>query len=273
MARELAAWLEARFELPPVAVPDLSSPEVRQEPELLAQVVREGWLLGQKPIPNMIHLLESKGVIVMSLAQDVRELDAFSFWADGRPIVLLNTLKSVERSRMDAAHELFHLVCHHESTDKREEAAANEFGGALLMPRYDLSIHVRGLLDRGKLLAAKHRWGVSLAALIYRLHEIKLLTEWQYRTFFADLSKRGDLKKEPHPLTKRETSSLLSQVFGSLDKRGTRPADVARELAWDRRHLEELIFGLGAALVPVAGGGTRADGQRAKLKLMPRGRA
>src|SRR5215218_6855237 len=42
LARELAAWIEARFELPPVRLPEL----IGQDPDLAAQVVRTEWLLG-----------------------------------------------------------------------------------------------------------------------------------------------------------------------------------------------------------------------------------
>ena len=140
MAAELADWLESRYELPAVDLPDLTSHP--HDPSLVARVVRQDWALGDKPIPNMIHLLESRGVLVFSLAQDVRELDAFSFWHNGRPIVLLNTMKSAERSRMDAAHELLHLACHRDKTDKKEEAEADSFAGTFLMPKVDVFLHI-----------------------------------------------------------------------------------------------------------------------------------
>src|SRR2546422_621123 len=77
LARELAAWIEHRFELPEVRLPDLQG----QRPDLVSRVLRAEWLLGNKPIPNVIRLLESRGVLVLSLAQDVHALDAFSFWS------------------------------------------------------------------------------------------------------------------------------------------------------------------------------------------------
>lgn len=56
----------------------------------------------------MIHLLEAHGVRVLSLTQECREVDAFSLWLQ-QPFVFLNTQKSGEHSRFDAAHELGHL--------------------------------------------------------------------------------------------------------------------------------------------------------------------
>src|SRR3546814_6955040 len=88
----------------------------------------------------MIKLLESKGVHVFSLAEDTKNVDAFSCWRNGQPFVFLNTFKSAERSRFDAAHELAHLVLHrHGGPQGREaETEANQFASAFLMPHADL---------------------------------------------------------------------------------------------------------------------------------------
>lgn len=68
---------------------------------------------------------------------DAAEVDAFSMWRQSTPFVFLNTKKSAEHSRFDAAHELGHLVLHrHGSPQGREaEREANAFASAFLMPR------------------------------------------------------------------------------------------------------------------------------------------
>jgi Zn-dependent peptidase ImmA (M78 family)/transcriptional regulator with XRE-family HTH domain len=265
LAQELGGWIENHFNLPPVDLPFFES----QPSELVAEVLRAEWMLGSKPIPNMIHLLESRGVLVFSLADDVKELDAFSFWSGKRPIVLLNTMKSSERSRTDAAHELFHLVCHREETGKKEEEEATKFAGAFLLPKDDLYKHFRSIVSLHQLIEAKKRWRVSLAALVVRLHELGIIKDWQYRMFYLELSKRGYRTHEPPPLIEREESSALSQVFSLLAKRGMRPRQVAQELGWDRRQLDELIFGLGAAFIPVSGGAAQAISRRTtELRLV-----
>ncbi|NVZ67186.1 ImmA/IrrE family metallo-endopeptidase, partial [Pseudomonas gingeri] len=95
-------WIEERFNLPSAGLPDLSD----LGPEEAAATLRRVWGLGNAPIPNMIHLLESKGIRVFSLAEETREVDAFCTWYEGKPFIFLNTIKSAERSRFDAAHEL-----------------------------------------------------------------------------------------------------------------------------------------------------------------------
>src|SRR5690606_5299417 len=109
------------------AIPDLS----HMDPSSAANALRNYWSLGNGPIQNMVHLLESKGVFVFWLHHDDPALDAISFWKEDKPYVLLNSLKLAgDRARFDAAHELGHLVLHRQSTsltDKDKEQEANKF--------------------------------------------------------------------------------------------------------------------------------------------------
>lgn len=264
LARELATWIESRFELPPVRLPDLHG----QPPELAAQVLRAEWLLGDRPIPNMIHLLESRGVLVFSLAQDCHELDAFSFWSGERPIVLLNTMKTPERSRFDAAHELFHLVAHKEETGKQEEEDSDTFAGAFLMPENDLRRYIPQVFGLNQLIKEKQRWGVALAALVYRLHRVYLIKDWQYRSLYMELSKRGYRTSEPNSIA-RDQSALLSKVFEALRAQGITLRRVAAELCLSVEQLQEFLLGLGAAFLSLeGGGGSGGSGRREHLRLV-----
>jgi transcriptional regulator with XRE-family HTH domain len=106
IALMLAEWIEQRFHLPLPEVPSLPT----LDPETAAEVVRARWGLGVAPLGNLVRLLEAHGVRVFSLAADCAAVDAFSFVWRQTPYVLLNTAKSGERGRFDAAHELGHLV-------------------------------------------------------------------------------------------------------------------------------------------------------------------
>jgi hypothetical protein len=74
--------------------------------------LRREWKLGNASAPNLVQLIERHGVGVFSLVEDCRELDAFSCWLRGHPYAFLNTIKTAEHGRFDAAHELGHLVLH-----------------------------------------------------------------------------------------------------------------------------------------------------------------
>lgn len=81
-------------------------------------------------------------------------------------------------------------------------------------------------------------------ALAHRLHELRLTTEWQYRTHCVELGRLGYRKPESRSGVARETSQVLGNVPTALRSEGTRPADVARELHLRTADVNDLIFGL-----------------------------
>jgi Zn-dependent peptidase ImmA (M78 family) len=242
LALTLREWIESRFELPHVDIPQLAS----EAPEAAAEAVRARWGMGLGPIPNLVHLLEAHGVRVFSLATDCSEVDAFSLWREGKPFVFLNTNKSGERSRMDAAHELGHLVLHPEydrSVSRQLERDAALFASAFLMPRASL-IGRHGMYPTlDELVHGKREWSVSLAAYVQRLYTAGLITEWHHRSLFIELSKRGYRSGEPDGI-ERERSQILEQVFGYLRREGVTRSDVARALFLSKQDLDVLVLGL-----------------------------
>jgi DNA-binding transcriptional regulator YiaG len=126
LAFELDDWITGRFELAPHSIPRLNN----AAPTDAAIFLRSYWSMGERPIRNMINVLESHGVRVFSLAEETRHLDAYSFWRSDRPYIFLNTLKTPEHSRFDAAHELGHLVLHRHGgpSHRNAEDDANSFG-------------------------------------------------------------------------------------------------------------------------------------------------
>jgi len=250
LAFELNSWIESRFSLPAVDVPDLK-PE--KDAEAAALALRTHWALGDSPISNMIHLLEAKGVRVYSLAEDCEEVDAFSLWRDNRPYVFLNTLKSGEHSRFDAAHELGHLVLHQHGAPSGQPAEheANRFASAFLLPRTAAFGTISRNASLDYLMKVKRAWGLSLAALVYRLHEIGLLSDWYYRTLCIEIQRQGFRKQEPQPGL-REHSQVLAKVFELLKAEKIMRHDVAAKLSWPVEELNALIFQLVLSAIPGA---------------------
>lgn len=245
LALLLSDWIEERFELPEPNVPRYQD----VDPEVAAEGVREAWGLGDAPLPNLVHLLEAHGVRVFSLAEDSRAVDAYSFWRGPVPYVFLNTRKTAEHSRMDAAHELGHLVLHAHGgpTGREAEQEAYRFGGAFLMPAGSVRAHAPRTATVDQLAVAKRRWKVSVANLAYRMHQLGVISDWQYRSIFIDLNRRGR-KNEPvapgYEKLRTETSQVLNKVFRALREDGVSRAAVARELNIPPKMLNESIFGL-----------------------------
>jgi Zn-dependent peptidase ImmA (M78 family)/DNA-binding XRE family transcriptional regulator len=259
-------WIEARFRLPDGDLPTLTG----HDPEAAAEMVRARWGLGERPVANMLHLLEARGVRIYSLTAENDELDAYSLYWDGRPFIFLSTGKTGERGRFDAAHELGHLVLHGEhqvpSSRPAAETEANRFAAAFLMPR--ASVLAQGLRNAtpDRILTAKRTWNVAAMALTHRLHELDLLTDWGYRTTCVQLSRLGYRRAEPEGIA-RESSQLLGKVFRALRAEGLTPAAIAADLGITAAELQEHVFGL--TLTAVTGDSRTASAPgRADLRLI-----
>ncbi|MBW8294737.1 XRE family transcriptional regulator [Sphingopyxis sp.] len=235
-------WLHSKYELPS---PNLVDAGPERDPATAARALRQAWGLGEKPISNLIKLLEAKGIRVFSLAENTKNVDAFSCWRNDEPFIFLNTFKTTERSRFDAAHELGHLVLHkHGGSNQgpQAESEANAFASSFLMPRADVISEVPRVNSLRQILHGKKRWGVSAAALTYRLHKIGLITDWQYRSFNIQL--RTDYGNNEPDSMERETSTLWKMVLNDLWEQRLTRANIADELNIPHGELENLLFGL-----------------------------
>jgi Zn-dependent peptidase ImmA (M78 family)/DNA-binding XRE family transcriptional regulator len=285
LAVELSQWIERRLELPRTDILDLRNAEA----EAAAETVRRQWAIGERPIGNLVHLLERSGIRVFSLSEQCREVDAFSLWRGDTPFIFLNTQKSPEHSRFDAAHELGHLVLHRhgpggcdgapEESSVRQvrsgrraadgrhiEEEANAFAAALLLPRRTLLSMTPRVPTLAKLIEIKRIWRVSLTALIHRLHRIKALTPWQYRQLCIEASREGYREREPEGLTERETSQLLAKALEELRLSGHSRSDIARALHLPSNEFEGLIFGL--IISALEGSAEEASPPRGQLRLV-----
>lgn len=240
---ELYEWIDTRFNLPSTDLIDLS--KERKRPEVAARLLRQHWSLGDRPISNVLKLVEAKGVRVLSLSESTKNVDAYSFWRGDHPYIFLNQEKSAERSIFDTAHELGHLVLHHHAgakADREAETQADKFASAFLMPENDLMAYAH-ILSPGQILTTKKRWKVSAMALAYRLHDLGYLSDWTYRSLCIELGKRGYRNGEPDGV-QRETSAVLAKVLSALWTKRLTKADIAKDLGIPLEEIEALIFRL-----------------------------
>lgn len=250
----LNQWFKQEFNLPQADLPDYSD----LEPEQAAQLLRLDWGLGDKPIGNLIALLESKGIRVFSLSMETKEVDAFCTWYEGCPFIFLNTQKSAERSRFDAAHELGHLIrdkysmthLSDENTSNPDEPRdnieknANRFASAFLMPENALRKYQHIQPTIPNLMIIKKEFGVSLVALAYRMYQLNMITEWVYVHVlckkFSELKYRTN---EPEPM-EREISSLLKKILSVLKEENIKIDEIAKQLNLSAKDIGDLTFQL-----------------------------
>lgn len=245
---ELSEWIDQRFQLPMVDVPELRG----VDPATAAMATRSAWALGERPVPNIIHLLEAHGVRVYSLVEDCSALDGFSLWYEASPFVFLTRHKSPERGRWDAAHELGHLVLHMgaPAQGRRHEDEADAFAAEFLLPQEGFRDSAPRYASLTDVQAEKVYWKVSAFAYIRRLHQASLITDRRYRSLIIEASQAGYRRREGD--IDRETSQLIPKVLSMLREDGVAISEIADKLAVEVSEVRGLLF---SPLAAIQGGG------------------
>lgn len=193
--------------------------------EEVAEDLRDRLRLGRDSIENMVDLLEDMGIQV-TLIDVTEKFDAVSFKADnGRYVIVSNRRFSRARSRFTLAHELGHIVwegC--ELPDEMdEEAVANRFAGAFLVPR-EAAIReldsTRQWLDILELSDLKRKYGISMQAWIYRARNLGIISESVQGYLMRDFSRSGWRRTEPdeinRPTSPEEPRRMQRLIFKAL---------------------------------------------------------
>ena len=182
------------------------------EIEQIASDLRSYWKLGNGPIKDLQYVLESNGIIVTGFETGAGTIDAFSqrtILADGEIcfIALDQGAKPEGRIRFDMAHELGHLLMHPWSEDlesiskdefRMRETQANIFASAFLLPRDSFGKDAEMYpTDLKYYLWLKKKWKSSVQSMIYRSHQLGIITSNQYQYMMRQVSKNGWRQNEP----------------------------------------------------------------------------
>lgn len=188
------------------------------EAEDAADRVRAAWRLGEDPLNNVIETLEAKGFKVFEVDAP-QSFKGLAGWADNHPVIVLATWmnKDIPLKRFTALHEAAHLLAlqHTDLTGKPLEAFCNRFAGAILIPREVFRSDWGGFRHRislEELIDLKRRYGMSIAAIMYRAHDLKLIDDSTHRQFSIIRRKRRWHLEEPGDYQGTEKSSRFEQL-------------------------------------------------------------
>ncbi len=237
-AQDIALCLQEWVDLPKVGMPCLHVTDHREigneDIERMAAECRVMWDLGIGPISDVLLVLENAGIVVIKEETGTVKMDGLSNWSavDERPYVLIARDKdSCVRSRMDAAHELGHLVLHRHLRSKALNNSANfkeierqafDFAGALLMPAESFPAEIWSP-SLNAFVALKERWKASVGAMIMRCAKLDMLSEEHQRRLWKSFSARGWRRSEPlDDVLEREQPRLLRRSVRLLVDEGVR---------------------------------------------------
>ncbi len=264
LATDLSYWIESQFNLPKCNITAMEN----ISPEEAAKEVRKQWNIKENCIDDTIFLLEKNGIKVFSLMDKVEHVDAFSFWDENTPYVMLTHQKTAERSRFDAMHELGHLILHKNNIYKNKDAEkeANKFASEILMPEDDVKNFSGIQPTLSNFIQLKKRWKVSLLALIYRFYQLNYITEWTYRTLIINSKKRGYDINEPQSIP-FEQSTVINKIFKLLKEDNLSIQDISYSTNIPVSELNKLMFDK-YAISLVYGTAQESNKSKAKLTLL-----
>src|SRR5437879_13466977 len=97
---------------------------------------------------------------------------------------------------MTVGHELAHLALQHTGRFRKEEdRQAYQFAGELLMPEKTMRCEMLPPITFSSIASLKPKWRVSIAALIQRAHDLKLVSERQYIYLRKQITAKGFKEK------------------------------------------------------------------------------
>jgi len=179
--------------------------------EKAAAELRDAWNLGVDPIPNVVGVLEDRGVKIGVIDGDPA-FDALTFWIDdASPAIAVKSAVPGDRERFSICHELGHIVTR-AATGLSAEKAAQRFAGAFLVPadvvRRELGEH-RHTLDPRELYELKHEYGMSMSAWVHRAADVGVIEPGAATALYKLFGKNGWRTTEPgRPVSFEKPSRL-----------------------------------------------------------------
>jgi len=163
--------------------------------------LRKEWNIGDDTIHNIIQLLEDKDIKVIEIEEDTSLFDGLSTIVDDKYyVIVINKSMPVERKRFTILHELGHLLLNlAHFSDKEQEQYCHFFASEMLLSQRNLIKEFgikRSKIALNELKNTQEKYGISIAAIMYKLGEAKVISQEKCITFYKRLNYDSSLKQE-----------------------------------------------------------------------------
>ncbi|RNC84470.1 MAG: ImmA/IrrE family metallo-endopeptidase [Balneola sp.] len=189
-----------------------------EEPEIVANAVRQYYKLPRGPIENLTKVLEDSGIFVIETDFDTDKQFGMTVQAPEVPaIIFLNKNLSPDRMRFTLAHELGHIIMH-EMPSPESESQADRFASELLLPsdeiKKDLLNHGINRMYLQNLKDLKYKWGVSFQTLVKKALDLGIISAKQRQYFYVQMSRNGySRNNEPDCGLEKEKPTLFNNLL------------------------------------------------------------
>ena len=199
------------LELPKLNLPDLDNDLSIEEK---ANQLRNYWKIYNKPIKNIINVLEHNGIVVSSFnplygrlnykidgyTQQVRIKNNRLFC-----VIVEDYKESWVRKNFSLAHELGHIILHNsynyselsKSEQNQLENEANLFASAFLLPKDEFIEDMKSVRSLNDFVRLKQKWFVSIGAMLIRAKQLGIITNDEYLRYIKNYSYHRYRKNEP----------------------------------------------------------------------------
>ena len=193
--------------------------------EEAAYQLRETLNLGNAPIGNLTSVIEDQGVFIIEVNAS-ENFDGFSTivhyddknHSTGAIAIRLGI--PGDRQRLTLTHELGHLMLDIKHGIDHEKAAYR-FGAAFLAPKEQLHKDVgkkRHSIQIDELCYLKKKYGMSIQAILFRLKDLKIITNSYYNGWCIKINKLGWKKHEPVELQPEKPHRFHQQICYALSE-------------------------------------------------------
>ena len=177
-----------------------------------------------QPVMDTVAVLESFSAWAIELRANFGVDGAAASFGD-KPVIILNPNIANERARLNTAHELAFVLFANDSTSLSTEVqrSAYTFASCLILPDSQLE-EAFGGRSFLKLIQYKERFGVSLAAMIHRAEELRVINTTASRWLRSEMTKRGWRRQEPGYVWKDRAVSFETMLESAIQM---------KEITWD----------------------------------------
>jgi Zn-dependent peptidase ImmA (M78 family)/DNA-binding XRE family transcriptional regulator len=163
--------------------------------EYYADELRATWSLGLDPLPDVISLLEENKVKVFGIRAS-EEFSGLASITDGVAVIVVNIDDEVNavRKRLTALHELAHLILTFDEgiSEKEIEHLCYSFASAVLFPESVFKEKLgkkRSSILLDELILLENYYGISVQAIMWRAHDLDLISASKFKEYQIWLSK------------------------------------------------------------------------------------
>lgn len=191
-------------------------------------------LAADEVVDSSIRRVEKVGVVVLPMDSEMGRHLGMSMWVEDVPVIRvsrssLDPVHAVpgDRQRFTIAHELGHLVLHHDRPQpatpaeaSRVEREAHRFASAFLAPGDAVVADLEYFGSRvtlSTLEKMKSKWGLSIKAFVVRFRQLGVIDDDHARSLYKQISARKWNKAEPVLVRNEDASWLRRSIehFGS----------------------------------------------------------